>query len=223
MPNSRGIMQGRHNAAYYVSPSIPWKKYFIGCIMIKLINLTAYVNKTPSINRIAQKWQSILTSSTDGQFPIWPNAGTMVASGGVCSFVAMTAKPHNPDTSSMYRTPVKRNKNIICSPKNSPWTILWHHFQNAKNTIQYYILWLLKIINYMQQWLQIKTELYWLKQIVFSLNFLLHLYNIFSSICNFNLVSPSFWIRIVILAFLSSEKACAICPRGHGTNLSSSS
>lgn len=120
MPNSRGIMQGRHNAAYYVSPSIPWKKYFIGCIMIKLINLTAYVNKTPSINRIAQKWQSILTSSTDGQFPIWPNAGTMVASGGVCSFVAMTAKPHNPDTSSMYRTPVKRNKNIICSPKKLP-------------------------------------------------------------------------------------------------------
>lgn len=44
----------------------------------------------------------------------------MVASGGVCSFVAMTAKPHNPDTSSMYRTPVKRNKNIICSQKKLP-------------------------------------------------------------------------------------------------------
>mgnify|MGYP006920232149 CR=1 FL=1 len=96
------------------------KRDFIGLTTIKLRNFTAYLNKRPSTNRIVQKRQSILTSSTDGQFPIWPSADMTVASGGVCSFIAMTTNPHPPDTSSMYRTPVKRSKNISCSQKKLP-------------------------------------------------------------------------------------------------------
>ena len=108
------------------------QKYFIGLTTIPLISFTAYVYKRPSTNRMAQKEQSILISSTDGQLPLLPKADTAAVPGGVCSFSAMTAKPQLPDTSSIYRTPVKRSKNIICSPKKLPMNSPMRSFSKYK-------------------------------------------------------------------------------------------